>query len=111
MNETAKTRSLAVIGAGAMGSGIAQVAATSGFRVNLSDVSAGVLEKTLVSIRKSLARLVKAGTLTETQAEGALSRIATTTDPAEAVSEAQAVIEAVPGEPLIFPANSSAVRG
>jgi 3-hydroxyacyl-CoA dehydrogenase len=96
MEEKVEVRLIAVVGAGAMGSGIAQVAATSGFRVNLSDVSAAVLEKALVSIRKSLARLVKAGTLTETQAEGALSRIATTTDPAEAVSEAQAVIEAVP---------------
>ena len=96
MEATVEARLIAVIGAGAMGSGIAQVAATSGFRVNLSDVSTAVLEKALVSIRKSLARLVKAGTLTEAQAEGALSRIVTTTDPAEAVSEAQAVIEAVP---------------
>ena len=96
MEETVETRVIAVIGAGAMGSGIAQVAATSGFKVNLSDVSAAVLEKAVVSIRKSLARFVKAGMLTQTQAEGALSRIATTTDPAEAVSEAQAVIEAVP---------------
>ena len=76
MEEKIEVRLIAVIGAGAMGSGIAQVAATSGFRVNLSDVSAAVLEKALVSIRKSLARLVKAGTLTETQAAGALSRIA-----------------------------------
>jgi len=67
MEETVEARLIAVIGAGAMGSGIAQVAATSGFRVNLSDVSAAVLEKALVSIRKSLARLVKAGTLTETR--------------------------------------------
>jgi 3-hydroxybutyryl-CoA dehydrogenase len=96
MEEKIEVRLIAVIGAGAMGSGIAQVAATSGFRVNLSDVSAAVLEKALVSIRKSLARLVKAGTLTEAQAAGTLSRIATTTDPAGAVSEAQAVIEAVP---------------
>ncbi|MGZ5429409.1 MAG: 3-hydroxyacyl-CoA dehydrogenase family protein, partial [Thermoanaerobaculia bacterium] len=96
MEETVEARLIAVIGAGAMGSGIAQVAATSGFRVNLSDVSAAVLEKALVSIQKSLARLVKAGTLTQAQAAAALSRIATTTDPAEAVSEAQAVIEAVP---------------
>jgi|BarGraIncu00222A_1022003.scaffolds.fasta_scaffold130287_1 3-hydroxybutyryl-CoA dehydrogenase len=56
MEKTVETRLIAVIGAGAMGSGIAQVAATSGFRVNLSDVSAAVLEKALASIRKSLWR-------------------------------------------------------
>lgn len=96
MQEENETTSIAVIGAGAMGSGIAQVAATSGFTVHLSDVSAAVLEKALGSIGKSLARLVKAGTLPEEQAAAALSRIATTTDPAEAAREADAVIEAVP---------------
>jgi 3-hydroxyacyl-CoA dehydrogenase len=56
MEKTVETRLIAVVGAGAMGSGIAQVAATSGFRVTLSDVSAAVLEKALASIRKSLWR-------------------------------------------------------
>jgi 3-hydroxybutyryl-CoA dehydrogenase len=96
MNETAKTRSLAVIGAGAMGSGIAQVAATSGFEVGLCDVSAAALEKALAAIRKSLGRLVKAGSLGEEAAAAALTRIATSTDPARTVRGAFAAIEAVP---------------
>ena len=95
MIETSES-SIAVIGAGAMGSGIAQVAATSGFRVALCDVSVAALEKAVVSIRKSLARIVKAGALAEEEAAGALARIATMTDPDEAVREARAVIEAVP---------------
>lgn len=96
MEETVETRLIAVIGAGAMGSGIAQVAAASGFTVRLSDVSAAVLEKALASIGKSLARLVKAGTLTQEKAAGTLTRIATTTDAAEAARDAYVVIEAVP---------------
>ena len=96
MNETAKTRSLAVIGAGAMGSGIAQVAATSGFEVGLCDVSAAALEKALAAIRKSLGRLVKAGSLGEEAAAAALTRISTSTDPARTVRGAFAAIEAVP---------------
>jgi 3-hydroxybutyryl-CoA dehydrogenase len=98
MNDTREERPIAVVGAGAMGSGIAQVAATSGFRVRLSDVSDAVLGKAVASIRKSLARLVKAGAVTQAQADGALARIATTTDLGEATGEARAVIEAVPEE-------------
>ena len=94
--ENQSTRVIAVVGAGAMGSGIAQVAATSGFRVRLADVSAAALEKAVASIRKSLARLVKAGTISEADAAGALSRIEIAPDPAEAVRDAEAVIEAVP---------------
>lgn len=96
MDEALEVQSIAVLGAGAMGSGIAQVAATSGFRVMLCDVSAAVLEKAGASMRKSLARLVKAGTLTEGQAAAAMERVTATTDPDEAVREARAVIEAVP---------------
>ena len=98
MNDTREERPIAVVGAGAMGSGIAQVAATSGFRVRLSDVSDAVLERALASIRKSLARLVKAGAVTQAQADVALLRIVITTDVGEAAGEARAVIEAVPEE-------------
>ena len=52
MEKTVETSVIAVIGAGAMGSGIAQVAATSGFKVKLSDVSAAVLEKALALDRE-----------------------------------------------------------
>ena len=96
MEKQTEDRVIAVVGAGAMGSGIAQVAATSGFRVRLADVSAAALERAVASIRKSLSRLVKAGTISEADASGALSRIATTTDHVEALRDAAAVIEAVP---------------
>ena len=96
MEKQTEVRVIAVVGAGAMGSGIAQVAATSGFRVRLADVSAAALERAVASIRKSLSRLVKAGTISEADASGALSRIATTTDHVEALRDAEAVIEAVP---------------
>jgi 3-hydroxybutyryl-CoA dehydrogenase len=94
--EKQPVRLIAVVGAGAMGSGIAQVAATSGFRVRLADVSEAVLEKAVASIRKSLSRLVKAGTVSEADAAGALSRIETARDPDAAVRDVEAVIEAVP---------------
>ena len=96
MEKQTEVRVIAVVGAGAMGSGIAQVAATSGFRVRLADVSAAALERAVASIRKSLSRLVKAGTISEADASGALSRITTTTDQVEALRDAEAVIEAVP---------------
>ncbi len=54
---------IAVCGAGTMGSGIAQVAATYGFKTILFDVNAAVLEKARMAIAKNLARLVEKGKL------------------------------------------------
>jgi 3-hydroxybutyryl-CoA dehydrogenase len=50
-----------VVGAGQMGSGIAQVAATAGCRVSLHDAAPGVTDRALETIRKSLAKLVEKG--------------------------------------------------
>jgi 3-hydroxybutyryl-CoA dehydrogenase len=87
---------IAVIGAGAMGSGIAQVAATAGFHVDLQDLSSDRLFATLQGIDKSLARLIKAGHLNEEGAKAARERIATHEELKAAASAADVVIEAVP---------------
>ena len=84
---------IAVIGAGTMGNGIAQVCALSGYRVTLLDISDAALEKGLATLGKNLQRQVSKQTLTPAQAEQALARIATSTDYAR-LAEAQLVIEA-----------------
>jgi 3-hydroxybutyryl-CoA dehydrogenase len=58
-----------VIGAGTMGNGIAQVAATSGYQVTCMDVMPAALEKAKASIAKSTAKLVEKGTITSEQKE------------------------------------------
>lgn len=56
-----------VIGAGTMGNGIAQVAATSGYQVTCMDVFPGALEKAKATIAKSTAKLLEKGTITQEQ--------------------------------------------
>ena len=56
-----------VVGAGTMGNGIAQVAATSGYQVTCMDVMPAALEKAKAAIAKSTAKLLEKGTLTEKQ--------------------------------------------
>ncbi|EQB95248.1 MULTISPECIES: 3-hydroxyacyl-CoA dehydrogenase family protein [unclassified Geobacillus] len=87
---------IAVIGAGVMGSGIAQTAAMAGKTVYLYDVSEAALQNGLASVEKSLRRFVKTGGLSEPEARAALGRIRSTVDLAEAVRGADVVIEAVP---------------
>lgn len=86
---------IAVIGGGAMGNGIAQVAATAGYEVILRDVTDAALERATGTIRKSLERVVKAGKLSSEGLEATLGRITATTDITAAAS-ADYVIEAVP---------------
>ncbi|MEI6374480.1 MAG: 3-hydroxyacyl-CoA dehydrogenase family protein [Actinomycetes bacterium] len=85
---------VAVIGAGLMGSGIAQVAAVAGWQVTLRDVDDEALARGVSAIEKSLARFVKKGTLDQAGADAALAAITTTTD-LEAAAEADLVVEAV----------------
>lgn len=65
-----------VVGAGAMGAGIAQVAAQSGQAVVLADAAAGALSKAMDGHRKAMAREVEKGRLTRDAADVVLSRIA-----------------------------------
>ncbi|OYD07975.1 3-hydroxybutyryl-CoA dehydrogenase [Paludifilum halophilum] len=84
-----------VIGAGQMGSGIAQVAAGAGLDVKLHDIEEEYVQKGLQRIGKNLARQVEKGRLTEEEKEGVLGRIQGTNRLQEAAREADIVVEAV----------------
>ena len=84
---------IAVIGAGTMGNGIAQVCAVAGYQVLLVDVSDAALERGVATLSKNLERQVSKGTLGADKAAAAKTRIRTSTDYAQ-LSSAQLVIEA-----------------
>lgn len=83
-----------VIGAGQMGSGIAQVAAQAGLQVILNDLKPEFVEKGLAGIKKNLARDVEKGRKTQEEVDGILSRLAVSTDVADA-KDVDFVVEAV----------------
>ncbi|MFD9334296.1 3-hydroxyacyl-CoA dehydrogenase family protein [Streptomyces sp. NPDC060028] len=85
---------LAVIGAGLMGSGIAQVSAQAGWDVVLRDVTDAALTRGTDGIKASYDKFVSKGKLTAEDAEAALARITTTTD-FDAVADVDIVVEAV----------------
>jgi 3-hydroxybutyryl-CoA dehydrogenase len=85
---------IAVIGAGLMGSGIAQVSAVAGHDVVLRDVGTEQVERGVAAVRQSLGRFVAKGTVAEADAVAAVERITTTTD-LDAAAEADIVVEAV----------------
>jgi len=87
-------RKLAVVGAGLMGSGIAQVSAVAGWRVSLRDVTPDALDRATQAIEKSLGRFVDKGTLSDDERAAALERITTTTD-LDVAGDAELVVEAV----------------
>ncbi|MFI0149642.1 3-hydroxyacyl-CoA dehydrogenase family protein [Streptomyces lydicus] len=87
-------KKLAVIGAGLMGSGIAQVSAQAGWDVVLRDVTDEALARGKGGIEASYEKFVSKGKLTAADAEQALARITTTTD-LEAAADADIVVEAV----------------
>lgn len=84
---------LGVVGAGQMGNGIAQVAATFGFSVVMTDISQASLDKGMATISSSCDRLIKKGTLTEAQKSEILGRIKISTDMAS-VKDCDLVVEA-----------------
>jgi 3-hydroxybutyryl-CoA dehydrogenase len=86
---------IAVIGAGLMGSGIAQVAAQSGFQVNLNDVEQRFIDRGLGIIDKNLKRMVEKGKMDATEADAVGWRVKGTLSLAEAVADVDVVIEAV----------------
>lgn len=85
---------VAVIGAGLMGSGIAQVAAANGWDVVLRDVTDEALARGRSAIEKSTAKLLEKGSLSQPERDAALARITTTTELA-AAADAEIVVEAV----------------
>lgn len=86
---------LAVVGAGSMGAQIAQQAALCGIEVTLHDKSEQQLDNATQSNRGHVMRRVEKGKLAKTDAEAAVGRVHVTTDFAEAVRDADFVIEAV----------------
>lgn len=88
------TGRLAVIGAGLMGSGIAQVAAQSGWQVTLRDLDDAATRRGLGGIRRSLEKFAAKGAISDEDVESALGRITLTTDLQDA-AEADIVVEAV----------------
>lgn len=87
-------KSIAVIGSGTMGNGIAHVFAQHGYQVSLVDVSAAQLEKALITISKNMDRQVSKGAISEEEKNQALGRINTFTDLKEGVKSADLVVEA-----------------
>jgi 3-hydroxybutyryl-CoA dehydrogenase len=88
------SKQLVVVGAGLMGSGIAQVAAVNGWTVTIRDVAQPALDRALQSIDSSLSRFVDKATITSADRDAALERVTTTTD-LDAAGAADIVVEAV----------------
>ncbi len=88
-------KTVAVLGAGTMGNGIAHVFARAGYRVLLRDVDKAALDRGLETIGKNLDREVKKGKLTDADKSAALARIQLVTDTVPLVG-ADFVVEAVP---------------
>ncbi|KIX84706.1 3-hydroxyacyl-CoA dehydrogenase family protein [Thermus filiformis] len=89
-----EVRKIGVVGAGQMGSGIAQVAAQAGYEVVLVDVAEGPLAKGMERIRSSLARLLEKGRLSQEEHDQTLGRIQRSLL-LEDLKEADLVVEAI----------------
>jgi len=88
-------RNIAIIGAGVMGHGIAQVFVMKGYNVNLVDVSEEILKKALQNIEWSINKFVEKKRIRKEDAEAALSRIKTTVSYEEATRDIDLMVEAV----------------
>ena len=88
------SKKLVVIGAGLMGSGIAQVAAANGWQVTLRDISDAALDRALAEMERSLSKFADKGKISADDRDATLSRIATTKE-LEAAADADIVVEAV----------------
>jgi len=94
----AQVKTIAVIGAGIMGRGIAHAAALGGYRTILEDLLPGTLRKAESEIRVNLDKAVELGKVTAPDADAALQRLEYAGSVEEAAREADLVIEAVPEE-------------
>ena len=86
---------IAVLGAGTMGHGIAQVAAAAGYEVVLRDINEDVIARGRQAIERNLAKGVQLGKVTEPDRDQTLARIRTTTQ-FQDIAEADLIIEAAP---------------
>jgi len=90
-----KIKKVCILGAGIMGSGIAQVVAAAGFDVNMRDIEDHFVEKGLATIKFHLDRAVEKEKIKAKEARAILSLIKGTTDIRDAAAKADLVIEAV----------------
>ncbi len=95
MSNVDAIKTVAVLGAGTMGNGIAHVFARAGYRVILRDVEHQFLERALDTIGKNLDREIKKGKLAQAEKGAVLGRLQATTD-MKAIAAADFVVEAVP---------------
>jgi 3-hydroxybutyryl-CoA dehydrogenase len=105
-----RIESVAVVGGGFMGTGIAESAAVSGLRVVVRDVDEASLERARVRIDTSLARAVQGGKLDSARARDAFELIHLTTD-LEAIAGADLVLEAVPEDQRLKLEVMAAING
>jgi 3-hydroxybutyryl-CoA dehydrogenase len=87
---------VAVIGAGTMGTGIAQVAARAGYVVELFDVATGAAQRAVERIADSLARAVEKGRSTAQERDEALRRLSVSPDLEKSAAQADLIVEAAP---------------
>jgi 3-hydroxybutyryl-CoA dehydrogenase len=88
-------KKICVLGAGLMGSGIAQVSAEAGYEVSMRDIEDRFVQGGLNIIKKNYERAISKGKMNKEQADTLLSKVKGTLDMAEAVKGAAVVIEAV----------------
>jgi len=88
-------QNICVLGAGLMGSGIAQVCAQAGFQVTIRDIEQKFIDGGMNTIRKNLSREVEKGKRTQENMDSILSRIKPTLDLKEAAGRADIVVEVV----------------
>jgi 3-hydroxybutyryl-CoA dehydrogenase len=93
-----EVKTIAVIGAGTMGRGIAYAAALGGFSTVLEDVNDSVLAKAISWIREAFDEGVKRGKVEATLRDAAIARLTTSCSVEEAVRDVELTIEAVPEE-------------
>jgi 3-hydroxybutyryl-CoA dehydrogenase len=89
-----EVKTVGVVGAGTMGSGIAQVFAQSGFSVRLADVAQPMLDRARATIQKSLAKFLEKGKLTVADRDAALGRVSTTTS-LHQLADSDYIVEAI----------------
>ena len=93
--EKMEIRKVCVLGAGLMGSGIAQVCAQAGYDVSMRDIEQRFIDGGMDSIKKNLSRSVSKGKLTSQEMDAVLGRLKPTLDLKEAASDADIVVEVI----------------
>jgi enoyl-CoA hydratase/3-hydroxyacyl-CoA dehydrogenase len=89
-------KNITVLGSGVMGHGIAQVSATAGYNVVLRDIKQEFLDKAMEKIKWSLDKLVSKEKISKEEGDNIFARIVPVVDLADAVKNAEMVIEVVP---------------